>query len=78
MSKLISVICTVKNRGNTISQTIESVIKQSYMNWEFVIVDDGSTDNTEHILREYAKNEKRLKVHFSGGIGRGQALNKWN
>ncbi|WP_391207673.1 glycosyltransferase family 2 protein [Psychrobacillus sp. L4] len=74
--QLISVICTVKNAEQTISETIDSVINQTYENWEMIIVDDGSTDKTKYILEEYSRLDKRIKPHFSPGPGRGKALNK--
>lgn len=75
-AELVSVICTVKNGERTISETIESVLAQNYTNWEFVIVDDGSTDTTINILNRYSHLDKRIKVIQTGGIGRGSALNK--
>lgn len=76
MDELISVICTVKNGENTIVKTIESVIEQTYTNWEIIIVDDGSTDGTISILNSYLIKDDRIKTFYSGGIGRGNALNK--
>lgn len=75
-SELISIICTVKNGEKTIIDTIKSVLSQTYTNWEFVIVDDGSKDKTIDILNNYSLLDKRIKVIFTGGIGRGRALNK--
>lgn len=76
MKKLVSVICTVKNGETTISETIESVLKQTYKNIEFIIIDDGSTDNTKNILEGYKSADHRVKPYYSGGIGRAPALNK--
>ncbi|THE09163.1 glycosyltransferase [Bacillus timonensis] len=73
--KLISVICTVRNGEKTITQTILSVINQTYHNWEFIIIDDGSNDSTKSILEEFAGHDKRVKPLFTEGIGRGNALN---
>lgn len=71
----VSVICTVKNGEKTIRDTVNSVINQTMTEWEFIIVDDGSKDNTLNILYEYARKEPRIKVVKTKGIGRGYALN---
>lgn len=71
----VSVICTVKNGEETIRETINSVINQTMTEWEFIIIDDGSADNTPNILNEYAGIESRIKIVKTEGIGRGYALN---
>ncbi|MBP1934982.1 glycosyltransferase family 2 protein [Ammoniphilus resinae] len=72
---LVSVICTVRNGENTISYTIDSVINQTFKEWEMIIIDDGSTDRTAVILKEYQSKDKRIKVISSGGMGRAKSLN---
>lgn len=76
MEKLVSVICTVKNGETTISETIESVLNQTFKNIELIIIDDGSTDRTKNILERYKSLDDRVKPYYSGGIGRSPALNK--
>lgn len=76
MNEMVSIICTVKNGEYTLPSTINSVLNQTYSNYEFIIVDDGSTDSTKKILEKYKKQDDRIKVHYSGGIGRAPALNK--
>ena len=49
------------NCGNFIGETIDSVIAQIYENWELIIVDDCSTDNTEEIVNVYRKKDSRIK-----------------
>lgn len=71
----VSVICTARNAEATIQPVLESIVRQSFPNWELVVVDDGSTDGTLNILREYAKNDPRIRVIASPGVGRGKALN---
>ena len=52
----ISVIMPTYNDAESISSSIESVICQDYINWEMIVVDDGSTDNTAKIVNQYSKN----------------------
>ncbi|HIF9279597.1 TPA: glycosyltransferase family 2 protein [Photobacterium damselae] len=59
---LVSVITPSYNCEKTISKTIESVINQSFSNWEMIIVDDCSSDSTRDIVRNYANNDSRIKL----------------
>ena len=63
MSSLVSIIIPVYNRANIIAETLESVINQTYENWECIIVDDGSTDNTVAVLNTYSEKDSRIKVY---------------
>lgn len=76
MSELISVICTVRNGEKTISDTINSVLNQTYKNFEFIIIDDGSTDRTFRIVKEFVEKDSRIKLFNFDHIGRGAGLNK--
>jgi len=58
---MISIITPAYNAEKYISQTIESVLNQTYTEWEMVIVDDCSVDNTYNIILEYAKRDNRIK-----------------
>ena len=64
MSDLISIITPTYNCGKFIGETIESVINQTYENWEMIIVDDCSKDNTKDIVNKYAQNDDRIKYHL--------------
>ena len=59
MDNLISIITPTYNRGYIIRNPIDSILKQTYLSWELLIVDDGSTDNTEKIVGSY--KDKRIK-----------------
>lgn len=64
MSDLISIITPTYNCGKFIGETIESVINQTYENWEMIIVDDCSKDNTKDIVNKYAQNDDRIKYYL--------------
>lgn len=59
---LISVILPVYNADQYLSQAIESIINQTYINWELIIVDDHSTDGSNKIALTYSKKDKRIHV----------------
>ncbi|MFR4520086.1 MAG: glycosyltransferase [Fusobacterium sp.] len=73
--ELVSVIMTVYNGEKYLKKTIESILTQTYDNFEFLILDDGSTDNSNKIILEYKKIDKRIKVFNKGRVGRAQGLN---
>ena len=52
----VSIVIPTKNRYLLLYETVNSIRKQTYTNWESIIVDDGSTDNSTAIAREYAAN----------------------
>ena len=61
-----------KNAGEFVGAAVESIIDQTYKNWEMIVVDDGSTDETGKILQKFAKKDKRITVITnmqSKGIG---------
>jgi glycosyltransferase involved in cell wall biosynthesis len=67
----VSIIMPAYNASATIAESIRSVLNQSYANWELIIVDDGSRDNTVYIANNFAEKEKRivlLKLSRNGGL----------
>ena len=54
-NKLVSVIMTAYNTEQYIDEAIQSILNQSYTNFEFIIIDDGSTDHTLDIIMKYAR-----------------------
>ncbi len=70
-----STIMPVYNAGNKLEKSIESIIYQTYSNWELIIIDDGSTDNSLEICKKYSKNDKRIKVIHQTNHGPGYARN---
>jgi len=61
-SNLISIVCASYNSKNYITETINSVLNQDYKNWELLIIDDCSTDDTFQIVESKAKNDHRIKT----------------
>lgn len=61
---LVSIITPCYNSAKYIVQTIESVLAQTYKNWEMLIVDDCSTDGSYEIALEYARKNNRIKVYL--------------
>lgn len=64
MGKTISIIMTSYNYAEYISEAIESVINQTYTDWELIIVDDASIDNSSEIIKYYAQKDNRIKPFF--------------
>ena len=58
---LVSIIIPSFNRSELIVETLDSIIEQTYTNWECIIVDDGSTDGTIDVLKKYNKKDSRFK-----------------
>ena len=57
----ISIITASYNYADYIGDTIKSVLNQTYSDWELIIVDDGSTDNSVDIIKQYCKEDNRIK-----------------
>ena len=62
MSELVSVVMPVHNAGKYIEEAIRSVMSQTYSNWELLIVNDNSTDNSMEIVNRLASEDCRIKV----------------
>lgn len=85
MKELVSVIMPSYNTANFISETIESVLAQTYTNWELIIVDDCSSDNTDEVVERflsdgrvrYLKNEKNSGAAVSRNKALREAHGKW-
>jgi glycosyltransferase involved in cell wall biosynthesis len=60
MNPLISIIIPSFNRESLISETLDSVLEQTYTNWECIIIDDRSTDGTNAIIKEYSNRDNRF------------------
>lgn len=75
-SNLISVIIPVYNAETTISKCIESVLCQTYHNFEIILVDDGSTDSSGNICKEYSEKDSRIRYikKENGGVSSARNL----
>jgi len=62
MDPVISIIIPTYNRIDLISQTLDSVLVQTYQNWECIIIDDGSTDNSVQLIEKYLKSDSRFSL----------------
>lgn len=72
-SPFFSVILPTYNRANMIGKAIESVLAQTYTNWELIVVDDGSTDNTKQVVEAY--NDTRIRYIYQQNAERSAARN---
>ena len=72
---LVSIIMPVYNCGKYLSEAIESILGQTYSNWELLIIDDGSTDDTSKIVDSYAEINTKIKVYHRENKGVSQARN---
>jgi len=80
INPLISIVMPSYNHGKFIGKSIDSILNQTYENWELLIIDNNSTDETTDVLKKY-KSEKRINVFYvnnKGSIGysRNIGLNK--
>lgn len=73
---LISILIPFKNTQNYIIECLESVLIQSYKNWEIIMVDDGSTDASYSLVKPYALNDTRIKLYKNTGQGIIDALQR--
>ena len=65
----ISVLMPVYNSEKFLLETVQAVINQSYIDWELILVDDGSTDNSKEICTKLMNDDKRIKYIFQENLG---------
>lgn len=70
-----SVIIPTYNRASMLPKAIESVLAQTYPNWELIIVDDGSTDNTKELVANFIEKDGRIKYIYQENAERSAARN---
>ena len=71
----ISILMPAYNAEKFISKSIESIVNQSYLNYEFIIVDDGSLDSTKEIIKMYSRENSRIKLISKSNSGITETLN---
>lgn len=81
MNNLVSILTPTYNTEKFIRATIESVQNQTYQNWEMILVDDASTDETAKIISDFADKDSRIKLfklskNSGNGFARNEALEK--
>lgn len=59
----VSVVMLTYKRGGIVSSAIESILAQTYKDFEFIIINDGSLDETDDVVKEYVKNDKRIRYY---------------
>lgn len=85
MNDLVSIVTPSYNTARFIAETIESVLAQTYSNWEMIIVDDCSTDDTDTVVKpylsdtriKYLKNEKNSGAAVSRNRALREAKGRW-
>ncbi|WP_370558707.1 glycosyltransferase family 2 protein [Edwardsiella tarda] len=80
-SQLVSIIIPTFNSEKTIRDTIESVLRQSYKNFEIIIIDDSSSDRTVDICKWYSLQDKRIKLfinddNYGAGFSRNSGISQ--
>jgi len=73
--ELVSIITPIYNGERFVAQTIESVLAQTYPNWEMIIINDGSKDSSESIVKNYAEKDARIKLFSQPNGGSATARN---
>lgn len=72
---LVSVIMPTFNRADFIEESLKCLLNQSYIHWECIIIDDGSTDHTKEIVASYVENDNRFSYHYKNNEGAAVARN---
>lgn len=75
VATLVSIVIPTYNRGNILPVAIDSVLKQTHSNWELILIDDGSTDNSRKVIQPYLTDE-RITYYFQDNSGVSAARNK--
>lgn len=75
MNPLISVIVPVYNSGQYLARCIESVLHQSFVDFELLLINDGSSDDSSSICSDYAVRDNRIRVFHQNNAGVSAARN---
>lgn len=72
----LSIIVPVYNTAQYLPQCIESILKQSFKNWELILIDDGSTDGSAEVCDKWAQKDTRIKVIHKVNSGQADCRNQ--
>ncbi len=75
-SPFFSIIVPTYNHAKYVGAALDSILAQTDPDWEAVVVNDGSTDNTPEVLARYAQRDSRIRVFHKPNGGTGSALNR--
>ncbi|MFK8046428.1 MAG: glycosyltransferase family 2 protein [Crocinitomicaceae bacterium] len=75
MNELVSIVVPIYNTELYLSETIASVLSQTYNNWELLLIDDGSIDKSAEICRGFSQKDKRIQYYFKQNGGQASARN---
>ena len=73
---MVSIILCTYNRANLLPNAIRSVLKQIYHDWELIIIDDGSSDNTYDVMKHFLQQDTRIIYFFQQNKGLANARNR--
>src|SRR5689334_10193362 len=74
LQPLVSIIIPCYNSEQWISESIESVLRQTYSNWEVILIDDGSSDNTVQIIQLFISKDSRIKYYLRDRLPKGGSV----
>lgn len=72
---LVSIVLCTYNRASLLPRAIQSVLRQSYHEWELIIIDDGSTDSTRRIVKSMITDDRRIRYSYQQNTGLALARN---
>ncbi len=80
MEPLVSIITPTFNSQDFLAQTIDSILDQSYKNWELILIDDASTDNTINLIKDYISKHSNISLiqnntNQGAGVSRNKGIN---
>ncbi|MBS9768166.1 MAG: glycosyltransferase family 2 protein [Flavobacteriaceae bacterium] len=75
MKNLISIIVPCYNQAQYLDECLQSVLEQTYTNWECIIINDGSPDNTEEVAKKWSEKDNRFKYFYKENGGLSSARN---
>jgi hypothetical protein len=73
---MVSVVMAVYNVDRYLEEAIQSILNQTFRDFEFIIIDDGSTDLSSDLLHQYAERDKRIQLFIQENIGLTKSLNR--